>query len=129
MQTVGKGHQAEFQADGFSFECWGCGKMKGLEIEMEQLRQLVVAGGRWEGKRWVVPLVPVEEQQRRRRERRCKKTGGKGDKLMGEREMDNVLPGDTIAGQNATKWTRVKSYSEVVIEGVRRRTLGRLTEH
>ena len=35
--------------------------------------------------------------------------GGKGD--MGEREMDNMLLGDTTAGQNAT------SYSEVVIEG------------
>ena len=28
-------------------------------------------------------------------------TGGKGDMLMGEREMDNMLPGDTTAGQNA----------------------------
>ena len=37
--------------------------------------------------------------------------GGKGDVLMGEREMDNMMPGDTTAGQNAT------SYSEVVIEG------------
>ena len=30
-------------------------------------------------------------------------TGGKGDMLVGEREMDNMLPGDTTAGQNATK--------------------------
>ena len=37
--------------------------------------------------------------------------GGKGDMLMAEREMDNMLPGDMTAGQNAT------SYSEVVIEG------------
>ena len=40
--------------------------------------------------------------------------------LMGEREMDNILPGDTTAGHNATKIIRCKSYSEVVIEGVRR---------
>ena len=38
---------AEVQADSFSFECRGCAKMKGLEMEMEQLRQLVVA---WMGK-------------------------------------------------------------------------------
>ena len=46
-------------------------------------------------------------------------TGGKGDMLMGEREMDNMLPGDTTAEQNATEGMRRKSYSEVVIEGVR----------
>ena len=41
--------------------------------------------------------------------------------LKGEREMDNKLPGDTAAGQNATEGIRRKSYFEVVIEGVRRR--------
>ena len=30
-------------------------------------------------------------------------TGGKSDMLMGEREMDNMLPGDTTAGCNATE--------------------------
>ena len=34
---------AEVQADSFIFECRGCVKMKELEVEMEQLRQLVVA--------------------------------------------------------------------------------------
>ena len=34
---------AEVQADSFSFECRGCAKMKEVEVEMEQLRQLVVA--------------------------------------------------------------------------------------
>ena len=29
--------------DSFSFECRGCTKMKGLEMEMEQLMQLVLA--------------------------------------------------------------------------------------
>ena len=48
-------------------------------------------------------------------------TGGKGDMLMGKREMDNMLPGDTTAVQNATEGIRCESYSEVVIEGVRRR--------
>ena len=48
-------------------------------------------------------------------------TGGKGDMLMDEREMDSMLPGDTTAGQNATEGIRRKSYSEIVIEGVRRR--------
>ena len=32
-----------------------------------------------------------------------------------------MLPGDTAAGQNATEGIRHISYSEVVIEGVRRR--------
>ena len=41
--------------------------------------------------------------------------------LMGEREMDNMLPGDTAEGQNATEGIRCKSYSELVIEEVRRR--------
>ena len=48
-------------------------------------------------------------------------TGRKGDMLMGERKMDNMLPGDTTAGRNAAEGIRRKSYSEVVIEGVRRR--------
>ena len=64
MQTAGKGHHAkrlscsnwvgfvksgcekswaEVQADRFSFECRGYAKMKGLEVEMERLMQLVLA--------------------------------------------------------------------------------------
>ena len=34
---------AEVQADGFSFDCRGCAKMKEFEMELEQLRLLVVA--------------------------------------------------------------------------------------
>ena len=41
--------------------------------------------------------------------------------LMGEREMDNMLQGDTTAGFNATEGIKRKSYSDVVIEWVRRR--------
>ena len=33
---------AEVQADSFCFECKGCAKMKELEVEMDQLRQLVL---------------------------------------------------------------------------------------
>ena len=33
---------AEVQVDRFSFECRGCVKMKGQEVEMEQLRQLII---------------------------------------------------------------------------------------
>ena len=39
---------AEDQADSFCFECRGCAKMKGLEVEMECLRQLVELVGREE---------------------------------------------------------------------------------
>ena len=35
----------------------GCAKMKGLEVQMERLRQLV--GRWWEWNRWVVPMIPV----------------------------------------------------------------------
>ena len=47
-------------------------------------------------------------------------TGGKGDMSIGEREMDNRLPGDTTAGHNVTEGIRRKSYSEVATEVVRR---------
>ena len=47
--------------------------------------------------------------------------GGKGDRLMGERETDNSLPSDKAAGQNVVEGIHRKSYSEAVIEGVRKR--------
>ena len=34
---------AEVQADSFSFECRGCMRMKELEVELEQLRLLILA--------------------------------------------------------------------------------------
>ena len=50
-------------------------------------------------------------------------TGGKGDRLMREREPDNSLsPSDKAAGQNVMEGIHRKSYSEAVIEGVRKRT-------
>ena len=50
-------------------------------------------------------------------------TGGKGDRLMTERESDNSLPpSDKAAGQNVMEGIHRKSYSEAVIEGVRKRT-------
>ena len=46
-------------------------------------------------------------------------TGGKGDSLMSEREPDNSLPQSyKAAGQNGI---HRKSYSEAVIEGVRKK--------
>ena len=48
-------------------------------------------------------------------------TGGKGDMLTGERETDNRLPSDKAAGQNVREGIHRKSYSEAVIEGVRKR--------
>ena len=49
-------------------------------------------------------------------------TGGKGDRLMSEREPDNSLPpSDKAAGQNVMEGIHRKSYSEAVIEGVRNR--------
>ena len=49
-------------------------------------------------------------------------TGGKGDRLMSVREPDNSLPpSDKTAGQNVMEGIHRKSYSEAVIEGVRKR--------
>ena len=49
-------------------------------------------------------------------------TGGKGDRLMSEREPNNSLPpSDKTAGQNVMEGIHRKSYSEAVIEGVRKR--------
>ena len=41
--------------------------------------------------------------------------------LMGERETDNKLPSDKAAGQNVMEGIHRNSYSEAVIEGVRKR--------
>ena len=49
-------------------------------------------------------------------------TGWKGDRLMSEREPDNSLPtSDKTVGQNVMEGIHWKSYSEAVIEGVRKR--------
>ena len=49
-------------------------------------------------------------------------TEGKGDRLMTEREPDNSLPAsDKTAGQNVMEGIHRKSYSEAVIEGVRKK--------
>ena len=48
--------------------------------------------------------------------------GGKGYKLMSEREPDNsLLPSNKAAGQNLMEGIHRKSYSEAVIEGMRKR--------
>ena len=54
---------AEVQADSFSFECRGCTRMNELEVELEQLRLLVVAVVRRE--QGLVPVVLVGGGSRR----------------------------------------------------------------
>ena len=45
-----------------------------------------------------------------------------GDRLMSEREPDNNMPpSDKAAGQNVMEEIHRKSYSEAVVEGVRKR--------
>ena len=47
--------------------------------------------------------------------------GGKDDRLTSEREPDNSLPpSDKAAGQNVMVGIHWKSYSEAVIDGVRK---------
>ena len=49
-------------------------------------------------------------------------TRGKGDSLMNEREPDNCLsPSDMAAGQKVMDGIHRKSYSDAVIDGVKRR--------
>ena len=48
-------------------------------------------------------------------------TGGKGDMLMGEREMNNMLPSDATPGLNETEGIPRKCNSEVLKDGVKRR--------
>ena len=48
-------------------------------------------------------------------------TGGKGDMFTGERETDNRLFSDKAAGQNVMEGIHRKSYSEAVIQEVRKR--------
>ena len=49
-------------------------------------------------------------------------TGGKGDRLMSEREPDNSLPpSDKTAGHNVMEGIHRKSYYEAVLDGVRKR--------
>ena len=49
-------------------------------------------------------------------------TGGKGYMLMSERDPDNSLPpSDKAVGHNVMEGIHRKSYSEAVIEGVRKR--------
>ena len=49
-------------------------------------------------------------------------TGGNGEMLMRERDPDNSLPpSDKAAGQTVMEGINRKSYSEAVIEGVRKR--------
>ena len=207
---------AEVQADSFSFECRGCTRMKELEVELEQLRLLVVAvvereqvvcvsgsgggtiddkvgedderdaresslqsgrrlrGGKVTGHRETGRKETGRRETGRKETRRKEMggktnrskergmgetvangsegkdtiakamgvretgggvsggkvtgaqvnqaTGGKGDRLMSEREPDNSLPpSDKTAGQNVMEGIHRKSYSEAVIEGVRKR--------
>ena len=79
---------------------------------------------RWEGSRRMGRRCDRGRREGKRKEGKChnsQETGGKGDRLMGERETDNSLPDDTTAKGKATKGIPRKIYSEVVIEGVRRR--------
>ena len=49
-------------------------------------------------------------------------TGGKGDVLTDEKEVDNMVPSNSTTQQNMTKVKRRKNYSEVVIEDVTRKS-------
>ncbi|KAI0225101.1 hypothetical protein LSAT2_023970 [Lamellibrachia satsuma] len=73
---------AEVQADSFSFECRGCTKMKELEVELEELRLLVVA-------------MVVGRQDVRRRKGTGGKTTGVKERGVGETGGKEKGVGDT----------------------------------
>ena len=102
---------AEVQADSFSFECRGCTRIKELEVELEQLRLLVVAvvgreqvgGASGSGGRTVDDKV-VENDERDAREssplpgRRLKK-----GKVTGRRETGRKETGRKETGRKETR--------------------------
>ncbi|KAI0238340.1 hypothetical protein LSAT2_011002 [Lamellibrachia satsuma] len=94
-------------------------------IEGEGVRETVMKETM--GKEMTVKAMGVREMRRKVTGGKAlgahvsQEMGGKGDMLMGERETDNRLPSDKDAGQNVMEGIHRKSYSEVVIEGVRKR--------
>ena len=77
----------------------------------------------WGGKETIVKAMGVREMGGTATGAQVSQvTGGKGDMLMSERELDNSLSqSDKAAGQNVMEGIHRKSYSEAVIEGVRKR--------
>ena len=97
---------AEVQADSFSFECRGCMRMKELEVELEQLRLLVVgreqvgcASGSGGG---TVDDKVGEDDKRDAREssawRRLR-----GGKVIGRRETGHKETGRRETGRKETR--------------------------
>ena len=60
----------------------------------------------------------VRREGRRRERRRWRR---EGDVLRGKKDMDNMLPNDTTAGEYMTTGNRRKNYFVVVVEGVGRK--------
>ena len=119
---------AEVQADSFSFECRGCTKMKELEVELEELRLLVVAmvgreqGGCASSSGGGTVDDKVGKDTRDAREsppQRGRKL--RGGKVTGRRETGRKETGGKGSGQNVMEGIERKSYSAAVIEGVRKR--------
>ena len=130
---------ADFQADSFCFECWRCTKMKEREVELEQLRLLIVAMVRMEqvgcssgsGGGTVDDKVGGDDERDARESspqpgRRlrggkvtgCRETGRKemGQREMGRKEMgreDKWIEGEGSGGDSREgdggKETRVKA--------------------
>ena len=140
---------AEIQADSFSFECMGCTKMKELEVELEELRLLVVAmvgreqgccassSGRGKvddkvGKDTTYARESSPQPGRKLRGGKvtgCKETGRKGTggkttevKERGDRSgRDGKETRGKGSGQNIMEGIERKSYSAAVIEGMKKR--------
>ena len=137
---------AEVQADSFSFECRGCTKMKELEVELEELRLLIVAmvgreqggcasssgGGTVDGKvgkdtRDARESSPQPGRKLRggkvtgRRETGRKETGrkGTGGKTTGVKERG---VGETRGKEKGVGETGAKGSGQNVMEGIERKS-------
>ena len=142
---------AEVQADSFSFECRGCTKMKELEVELEELRLLVVAmvgreqggcanssgGGTVDdkvGKDTIDARESSPQPGRKlrggkvtgRRETGRKETGrkGKGGKTTGvkERGVGETRAKEWEVGETGAKETGGKGSGHNVMEGIERKS-------
>ena len=86
-------------------------------------KPVAIRRSRGGGKEMIVKAMGVREMGGKATGARVsQETGGKGEMLMRERDPDNSLPpSDKAAGQTVMEGIHRKSYSEAVIEGVRKR--------
>ena len=105
---------AEVQADSFSFKCRGCTRMKELEVELEQLRLLVVevvgreqvvcASGSGE---WTVDKLAADDERDARVNSPQPGRRLRGGKVTGRRETGRKETGHRETGRKETRMKEI----------------------